>query len=310
MSEQLNKVCVNLAQDFTNDQKAQARANIGAASTAAATQSAAGLMSSADKVKLDGLQPQVQSDWNEADSSDPAYIQNKPAIPEGVPAYSTSDTGKSLTVVENDGVAGLSWERRISGVMYNGSTGIEMRRLRVNSYNDPNTPGLVAAFPVTGQGVSCGVLMPDPDGVDMVARVIDNPQNPGIGMLAYQNDAAVITSLEKVSISTSTNPYQIDAQHGKWYEIVCSQSTAQTWHIYLEAASSTAETVHTIVRITRSDSSISCSPELVWHDERGVIHYEQCDLTGATSYYDYDVLVRRGFHVSGTPWSFARVRRL
>lgn len=226
----------------------------------------------------------------------------------GLPAYSSNEAGESLVV--NGTGDGVEWSRRISGVMYNGSTGVEMRRLRINSYNDTNTPGLVATFPVGGQGVSCGVLMPDPDGVDKVARVIDNPNNPGIGMLTYQNDAAVIQALEKVSITTSTNPYQIDAENGKWYEIVCSQSTAQTWHIYLEADSSTAETVHTIVRITRADSSISCSPELVWHDERGVAHYEACDLTGSTTYYDLDCLVRRGFQVGGTPWSFARVRRL
>ena len=230
------------------------------------------------------------------------------ATPE-LPSYTANEAGESLVVNANGD--GVEWSRRISGILYNGSTGVEMRRLRVNSYNDTNTPGLVAAFPVTGQGVSCGTLMPDPDGVDKVARVIDNPNNPGIGMLAYQDDAAVISPLEKVTISTAVNPYQIDAQSGKWYEIVCSQSTAQTWHIYLEASTVTTDTVHTIVRITRTDSSISCSPSLVWHDERGVIHYEQCDLTGSTSYYDFDCLVRKnGYTVEGTQWSFARVRRL
>lgn len=261
MAEAIKKVLANCAQSFSDVEKAQARANIGAA----------------------------------AEGS-------------GLPSFTSGDARKALCV--NSSGDGVEWDNRISGILYNGSTGVEMRRLRVNSYNNQGTPGSVIAFPVTGSGALCGTLMPDPDGVDKVARVIDNPNNPGIGMLAYQNDAAVIQSLEKVSITTSTNPYQIDAENGKWYEIVCSQSTAQTWHIYLEAASSTAETVHTIVRITRTDSSISCSPELVWHDERGVAHYEQCDLTGSTTYYDFDCLVRRGFQVSGTPWSFARVRRL
>ena len=232
-----------------------------------------------------------------------------------LPSYSSANSGESLVV--NGNGDGVEWDRRISGVMYNGASSTELRRIRINTYNNPSTPGLVAAFPTSGQGAYCGTLMPDPgfvsdETVDKVARVIDNPNNSGVCMLEYQDDAAVISPLEKVSISTSTSPYEINAQPGKWYEIVCSQSSAQTWHIYLEANSTvTTNTVHTIVRITRTDASVSCSPELVWHDERGVIHYERCDLTGTTSYYDFDCLVRKnGYTVEGTPWSFARVRRI
>ena len=232
-----------------------------------------------------------------------------------LPSYSSANSGESLVV--NGNGDGVEWSRRISGVMYDGASSTELRRIRLNTYNNPNTPGLVAAFPSSGQGASCGFLMPDPgfvadETVDKVARVIENPNNSGVCMLEYQDDAAVISPLEKVSITTSTNPYEINAQPGKWYEIICSQSTAQTWHIYLEANSTvTTNTVHTIVRITRTDSSVSCSPSLVWHDERGIIHYEPCDLTGTTSYYDFDCLVRKnGYSVGGTPWSFARVRRI
>ena len=232
-----------------------------------------------------------------------------------LPSYSSADSGKSLVV--NGNGDGVTWDRKISGVMYNGASSTELRHIRLNTYNNPNTPGLVAAFPSSGQGASCGFLMPDPgfvadETVDKVARVIENPNNTGVCMLAYQDDAAVISPLEKVSISTSTNPYEISVQPGKWYEIVCSQSTAQTLHIYLEANSTvTTNTVHTIVRITRTDDSVSCSPALVWHDERGISHYEQCDLTGTTSYYDFDCLVRKnGYTVEGIPWSFARVRRI
>lgn len=49
-----------------------------------ATTSAAGLMSSADKIKLNGIasgaEVNVQSNWNESDSSSDAYILNKPTI--------------------------------------------------------------------------------------------------------------------------------------------------------------------------------------------------------------------------------------
>lgn len=375
MSEQMNKVCVNLAQDFTDAEKAQARNNIGAVAADDVTgrtvyvdwDGSSDKFSDIAAIVAAGNAPVVRYnnyDYVCTDSQDDgrfvfmsslgeggvlSYIQffrggSQPqvtnvnlALPyhtssdvgkvlglvqgsgsevvswvtqsgSGLPAYSSNESGESLVV--NGTGDGVEWDRRISGVLYNGNTGVEARRLRINSYNDPSTPGSVILYPTSGQGALCGTLMPDPDGVDKVARVIDNPNNPGIGMLAYQNDAAVIQALDKVSITTSTNPYQIDAEPGKWYEILCSQSSAQSWHIYLEAASSTAETVHTIVRIGKSDASISCSPELVWHDERGVAHYEACDLTGSTSYYDFDCLVRRGFQVGGTPWSFARVRRL
>lgn len=50
MSEQLNKVCVNLQQDFTDAQKAQARANIGALAA-----SASGLQSVVHDSNLSGL---------------------------------------------------------------------------------------------------------------------------------------------------------------------------------------------------------------------------------------------------------------
>ena len=52
----------------------------------AATTSAAGSMSGADKTKLDGIasgaEVNVQSDWNEANTGSDAFIQNKPTIPD------------------------------------------------------------------------------------------------------------------------------------------------------------------------------------------------------------------------------------
>lgn len=63
-----------------------------------ATQSASGLMSSTDKTKLDGIasgaEVNVQSDWNQADSTADDYIKNKPTIPA---AQIQSDWGQSNT---------------------------------------------------------------------------------------------------------------------------------------------------------------------------------------------------------------------
>ena len=73
-------VSASFAQDFTSSEKAQARANIDAASTAVATQSTDGLMSSTDKTRLDSIQPPVQSSWIETDQTSLAYIQDKPTF--------------------------------------------------------------------------------------------------------------------------------------------------------------------------------------------------------------------------------------
>ena len=74
------KPCANFAQDYTDAEKAQARANIGAASTSVVTHTSNGLMSAADKLKLDTLGIQVQSDWNQNDVTAVDFIRNKPTI--------------------------------------------------------------------------------------------------------------------------------------------------------------------------------------------------------------------------------------
>lgn len=73
-----NKVTANFSQNYDTDEKAQARENIGAASTATATQSSDGLMSSQDKIRLDNIQAPVQSDWTVTNTESLAYIQHKP----------------------------------------------------------------------------------------------------------------------------------------------------------------------------------------------------------------------------------------
>jgi len=60
-------------------------ATSGAVNIPLATSSAAGVMSSSDKTKLEGIasgaEVNVQSDWNDTDSGSDAFIKNKPTIP-------------------------------------------------------------------------------------------------------------------------------------------------------------------------------------------------------------------------------------
>ena len=71
-------------QTLTDYQKAQARQNINAATGDLATANSNGLMSATDKAKLDGIEAgaevNVQSDWNQTDSTADNYIENKPSL--------------------------------------------------------------------------------------------------------------------------------------------------------------------------------------------------------------------------------------
>lgn len=83
-------------------------------SISTATTSAAGLMSSSDKTKLNGIasgaEVNVQSDWNVTDSSSDAFIKNKPTIPSAV----TESTVSGWGFTKNAGT--------ITGVKMNGSS--------------------------------------------------------------------------------------------------------------------------------------------------------------------------------------------
>ena len=76
----------------------------------AATTSADGLMSSTDKSKLDGItagaEPNVQADWNEADSTADDYIKNKPTIPTVDQTYSSSSTNAQSGTAVASAVSG------------------------------------------------------------------------------------------------------------------------------------------------------------------------------------------------------------
>lgn len=79
------------AQTLTSEEKAQARDNIGASdfsgdytdltNTPTIPTATSELNNDSGFITSSDIPAQVQSDWNEADTNDPAYIQNKPTIP-------------------------------------------------------------------------------------------------------------------------------------------------------------------------------------------------------------------------------------
>ena len=84
----VNKVLYNLNQrnDTTVQERTTARNNIDAAANTVVTTTTNGLMTSADKIKLDsiasGAEVNVQSNWAQTDTDADDYIKNKPDIPE------------------------------------------------------------------------------------------------------------------------------------------------------------------------------------------------------------------------------------
>lgn len=113
------KVATNFSQGYTEPEKAQARANIGAAKDTLATTLSDGLLSSTDKAKLDNMVTPVQSDWQVSDRNSLAYIWNKPSIPDNIfvadygsttfsEVSSASSSGKTLLCQKDGRVAALT----------------------------------------------------------------------------------------------------------------------------------------------------------------------------------------------------------
>lgn len=100
------------AQILTSEEQAQARDNIGASdfsgdytdltNTPTIPTATSDLNNDSGFITSSDIPAQVQSDWNEADTNDPAYIQNKPTIP-AAPVQSNwneADTN-SLAYIQN-----------------------------------------------------------------------------------------------------------------------------------------------------------------------------------------------------------------
>lgn len=86
MREQINKLCVNIPQAFTEAEQEQARANIGVEALPSKTGNAGKVL--AVNSQATGLEwvaggggSQVQADWAESNSADVSFIRNKPTIP-------------------------------------------------------------------------------------------------------------------------------------------------------------------------------------------------------------------------------------
>lgn len=104
-------------------------------------------------ITLADVPAQVQSDWTESDSSDPAYIAHKPTLAavatsgdysdlsgtptiNNVPAVTSSDDNKVLKASYTGGVGSYSWENE-TGTTYSAGTGIDIDQNNEISVENP-----------------------------------------------------------------------------------------------------------------------------------------------------------------------------
>ena len=148
-----------------------------------ATSSANGLMSSADKSKLDaveaGAQANVQANWNESDSTSDAYIANKPTIPEDLSDLTNTaqDPYAKMSDVESAAVGALKPKGSVAFASLPALTAANLN----NMYNVSDSFTTTADF-VEGAGITY------PAGTNVAIINTGTEQNP-----VYKYDAMVGT---------------------------------------------------------------------------------------------------------------------
>lgn len=111
------------------------------------------LQNDSNFITLSDVPAQVQADWTESDSSDPAYIAHKPTLAavatsgdysdlsntptiNNVPAVTSSDDNKVLKASYTGGVGSYSWENE-TGTTYSAGTGIDIDQNNAISVENP-----------------------------------------------------------------------------------------------------------------------------------------------------------------------------
>ena len=104
-------------------------------------------------ITLSDVPAQVQSDWTESDTNDPAYIAHKPTLAavatsgdyadlsgtptiNNVPAVTSSDDAKVLKASYTGGIGSYSWENE-TGTTYSAGTGIDIDQNNAISVENP-----------------------------------------------------------------------------------------------------------------------------------------------------------------------------
>ena len=238
--ERVQKVLANCEQGLSTTEKAQARRNIDAQMTLTAGNnisiSASGVISATNS-------QQVQSNWNETDSSSDSYIQNKPNVPSIVKTTPTlppvDTTINTLKVMTNGRVFGDSSELGL--IAPSGSQADAGKVLTLHYSGSPGTTtaqwdnlpaGAEVATVTHGQAGEIetpvqklvidedfGQLVADNRTVGLVAPV---PQSTDNGKLvAVNGDLLEYVDATNVAFVTTDDSYQtVESYRSQGYEVI------------------------------------------------------------------------------------------
>lgn len=278
---------------------------------------------------------QVQSNWNESNTSSPAFIRNKPLVTsvtttiEG-PGDDITENVRSLDIDLNTGrvtcdqsyVAGFiaknvaepPEETKLLSIGAGESSpswkGMGSVQVQANwSEEDPNSPAYINGKPtlfncyIVHNGVdrSAYSLTIDDNKVTSRYRVGNTIYNKVMGYLSpsLEQDLKVLES-ETMTIDTAT-ARSLYVEDGKAYDIVLDDVSAE---VHLNTNSET--TLHTVLKVHSASSSYCSEFNLVWYDEALVEHTVSIDMTGTDKEFYFDVYIRK-VEYNGVDYVVARV---
>lgn len=132
--------------------------------------------------------------------------------------------------------------------------------------------------------------------------------NSGTKRLRWKPNSADIELLTKETVTITDSTYQsLRLDRGKWYDVkISGNNVPELWLI-----GNSSDTMHTIVKLSRSSSSNSGVVRLDYWDERLEEHWIDCDLSNG-KYYEFDVTIKDRYWdpISEQYVSLARVWRI
>lgn len=309
-TEKIEKVLANMAQGLTSTEQAQARDNIGLADVA----HTGSYNDLTDKPELPG--GQVNADWDA--TSGISEILNKPNLatvatsgsyndltdkPQLLPEATSSDLYKVLTVTDSSG--GVSWypssevrvkERNSGGLVYTRLTQFTLGTSMSELYGVKEG---------TSTNEMLGLFGPYPSSTDD-GKFLRCTWGPGNNCWAsWENPEPLcdLKILEPQTVTYSSNgAHTLTVANEYSYKLTLDDPGS---HVVTLNTNST-DTLHTIISVKTSNTSLCSYFELAWYDEALDQHSLTVNMTETNKTFYFDVYVRKVYTQSSS-YTIARV---
>jgi hypothetical protein len=210
------------------EQDAQGVTTVHCSYLSAATGSSAGLMSAADKAKLNGIQAgaevNVQSDWAQTDTGADDFIRNKPAIPV-LPPTKELVAGTGITIVEGADEVTISSQMdaadksKLDGIQAGAEVNVQADWTESDTTSDayirnkPNIPTKTSDL-TNDSGFLTAQVNADWNAVSGAAEILNKPTIPDPADITWTQDnqgTAVVTEADTLDINRDTHRVQMGA---------------------------------------------------------------------------------------------------